>query len=401
MRTGGPPPRSERPFEDTLLDALLAVHEDLQREALKRKASRAWSRVWKTPRRSWRGPQAYSRPPWSRPDRRGPLALVGAVALSGAIVAGSFAFFDHHNQDQKVSTAPGGGHGKRRPGAQGSAPAMLFVADYDDSDVVEYSLQGGNGSPKVTLNSLSIFQPQHVLFDAAGNLWVANAGSVTEFGKDELTRSSAQPLRTISGGVSFAGMSFDSSGNLWVDDWKGNQIFEYGRAQLTKTGSPAPEVKLSGHDLAGPFGLAFDAEGNLWIGNEGNGLLLEYTRSQILSSGSPVPKVAIKVGQAAEDVVFDSAGNLWTGDSYTAKILEYARKDLSSSSAKPAISIGTQVSGLDGLWLDPSGNLWVTGYYGQQIFEFSKSQLHSSALARPFRALTEKGGGPVALTGGP
>jgi streptogramin lyase len=275
---------------------------------------------------------------------------------------------------------------------------MLFVANWDSSNVQEYPLQGGNGSPKVTL-STDILQPQGLVFDSAGNLWVANAVSVVEFSRGELAKPSATPVKVIqSQGFKYAGIAFDSSGDLWADDYGGISVVEYTKSQLSASGSPTPTVVLTSDNLSEPFGLAFDRSGDLWVGNEGNGQVLEYAKSELNRSGSPVPKLDLSVGSNAEEVAFDSQGNLWTTDA--GNVLGFTKAELTKPSAQPAISITPGLSSPGGLAFTASGNLWVTDYSGEAVAELTKAQLQAGGTVTAARTISDSGG-PVAVAIGP
>ena len=286
-------------------------------------------------------------------------------------------------------------------------PLMLYVANWSDSTVVGYPLGGPYGSPRVTL-STGVIEPQGLLFDRAGDLWVANSGSLDEYAKDQLTKRSPTPETVIQGSTSFATMAWDSSGDLWVDGYGDNTVDEYANSQLTRSGTPTPKVTLSGNDLSRPVGLTFDRDGDLWIGNEDNGQVLEYAKRQLTRSGSPTPRVDyIADGYAVEeDVVFDSSGNLWTSPGQPAVLVEYTKSQLTKPRASPAVSIKSLTLPAQdwpgGMTFDPSGNLWTTTWTGETVVEFTKAQLRNTGSPRPVVTIQiQDEGGPVADVIGP
>jgi len=280
-----------------------------------------------------------------------------------------------------------------------SQPLMLFVANYDNSNVVGYPLGGPYGSPRVTL-STDINQPQGLAFDSSGDLWVANASTLVEFRKSQLTKASPTAGIVIATGATLAGLAFDSSGDLWVDGYGAEAVIEYAKSQLTKP-VPTPAVYILGSELSSPFGLAFDSSGDLWVGNEGNGQVLEYTKNQLKKSGSPAPKLDISGGSHVQEVVFDSSGNLWTTTGKANSVIEYKKSQLTKPPASPAVSNNsTRLSWPAGLAFDASGNLWVANYSGETVVEFTKVQLRTTGSPAP-RQTIEDGGGPVAVAIGP
>jgi hypothetical protein len=82
-----------------------------------------------------------------------------------------------------------------------------------------------------------------------------------------------------------------------------NQLVEFTRAQLATSGSPTPAVTISSRiistnvgprqSLDGPFGVAVAPSGDVWVSNFDNNTTVEYGRDQLTQSGSPAPVRAI------------------------------------------------------------------------------------------------------------
>ena len=140
-------------------------------------------------------------------------------------------------------------------------------------------------------------------FDAAGDLWVSTDTSVVEFSKAELATASPAPTVTIStsGG---AQLVFDPSGDLWIVTGGGpdcfgtpcsNEVLEFTKDQLSTSGSPTPTVTINSTktgptgSIYGPYSLAFTSFGNLWVENFDNDTTVEFGKDQLSTSGSPTP----------------------------------------------------------------------------------------------------------------
>jgi len=165
----------------------------------------------------------------------------------------------------------------------------------------------GSPTPAVTLSASggSLSAPTGVAFDAGNNLWVVNAGdsSAVEFTPGQYAATGAPvPAVTLTSNAGSLrgplGLAFDRSGDLWVSD--GNTaadiVVEFLASQLSASGSPLPAVTLAanGTSLNIPLGLAFDESGNLWVANLGvPPSVVEFAASQLVTSGSPLPNVAI------------------------------------------------------------------------------------------------------------
>jgi hypothetical protein len=74
---------------------------------------------------------------------------------------------------------------------------------------------------------------------------------------------------------------------------------EFTKAQLSASGSPTPAVTISAtkvgtyKSLDGPYSLAFDSSGDLWVENFNGNTTVEFGRDQLSTSGSPTPVRAI------------------------------------------------------------------------------------------------------------
>ena len=176
---------------------------------------------------------------------------------------------------------------------------------------------------------------------------------------------------------------FDAQGDLWVAN-SGGTIVEFTPSQMEASGSPAPAIVIT--DSAAPTAVAFDAEGNLWVTTETGGVQ-EFTPGQLTSSGSPTPAVAITSTPASWGLTFDAAGDLWVA-TYSAgnSIVEYTPGQLTSSGT-PAVTF----SGLDdpnNPTFDANGDLWFSAPASSTLAELTASQLTSSPPQDPAVKLT-------------
>lgn len=78
-----------------------------------------------------------------------------------------------------------------------------------------------------------------------------------------------------------------------------NELVEFARAQLSTSGSPPPAVTISATQqgaagsLWGPYGVAIEPSGDVWVANFNKPTTVEYGRDQLSRSGSPAPVRAI------------------------------------------------------------------------------------------------------------
>ena len=74
-----------------------------------------------------------------------------------------------------------------------------------------------------------------------------------------------------------------------------NELVEFTKAQLATSGSPTPAVTISSTkvgaagSLWGPYGVAVDPSGDVWVSNFNKPTTVEFGRGQLSTSGSPTP----------------------------------------------------------------------------------------------------------------
>lgn len=187
-------------------------------------------------------------------------------------------------------------------------------------------------TPNVTINSSAFVFPQQAVFDSKGDLWVSDNGAnaIFEFTSSQLMASGAavMPNITIKSNPTFTGalgITFDSSGDLWVSNNGTTTIFGFSASSLpTSSGSVTltPSIMLSDdgkQSIQGSWALAFDSSGNLWSSNaNAPNTVVQFSKASLAASGSPVPAITLSstsVGgnvslNAPNGIAFDNSGNL-------------------------------------------------------------------------------------------
>ena len=173
-----------------------------------------------------------------------------------------------------------------------------------------------------------------VAVDGAGNLWVADdTGYVYEFGVAQLSSSGTPaPVVTLDASANnsaFYGLAFDPSGDLWVSDCgTTSRLIMYSPSQLATGGATAPAVAITddgSHSIDCPAGIAFDAAGNLWVSNDAN-TVVRFDAGQLASDGSPTPSATIagsSLGGEPVGLAFDASGALWVVDASSNELLQF------------------------------------------------------------------------------
>ncbi|MGP8205075.1 MAG: hypothetical protein ACLQVK_03280 [Acidimicrobiales bacterium] len=263
----------------------------------------------------------------------------------------------------------------------------------------------GDGAPEASFTN-GMYGPTTMVFDASGDLWVANENTsdLFELTKAQLGTPDPVPAVTIFAGSGALanpfGMAFDRSGDLWVVSNAGGKVYEYTKSQLARSGGPTPQTTLSDFPSTPIFGVAFDASGDLWVSTVKS--VVEFSKAE-LAKAHPTPTVTISSTGGAQ-LVFDASGDLWTvtgggpdcfGTPCTNEVVELTKAQLATSgSPRPAVVISSTKSGAAGslygpysLAFTPSGDLWVENFNNNTTVEYGTDQLSKSASPTPVRTI--------------
>ncbi len=263
----------------------------------------------------------------------------------------------------------------------------------------------GSPAPSVLMGSSpGIPRASGVALDRRGNLWIA-------LGSGELRRYPASVLGTsgvkvpdviITGPLLSIGVpgpidiAFDASGNLWTSIGWSDKILRFSPTQLIASGSPIPEVELTG--LGDPHALAFDSAGNLWVGDHTSGAprVHKVAAASLATSGTVTPVLSIDSKDTSPVIsytgpaglAFDSAGNLWISYGTQGVIVRITPAELSGTGTvtlTPSIQI--DAGGPKGIAFDEAGNLWMA-YNFEKIARLSPAQLATSGAPTPDVVIT-------------
>jgi hypothetical protein len=258
-------------------------------------------------------------------------------------------------------------------------------------------------------------------------LWIANGNDVLEYIPSQFTGGvlNIAPHLTNSSGTFGApqGVTFDSSGNLWVMDPQATvggtpmtpALLKFSAAQLAALGttaSPDPVTIITSTSFAFPQQSVFDSAGNQWVTDHNNNTVLVFTASQLSATGTSATTPAVVISSTAFNgplgIVFDSSGNLWvannggsTGQAATGTtIVEFAKADLPTPGSgmltpdlTPNITLSDDGSGsIQAPWelqFDSSGNLWSSNSATPfSLVQFAKANLMATGSPTPMTTIS-------------
>ncbi len=231
------------------------------------------------------------------------------------------------------------------------AAGNLFVADAGANAIKEI-LAANPGGPIAVAAAAGFNQPFGVALDGSGNLFVADTynNRVVEIAKSG-GYANVTTIGAAQGNFAYpTGLALDAAGDVFVLDWGNNALKEI----VTAGGYRTVLTLAPNASLKGPYGIALDGNGNVFIADSGNNQIKEVTAAGGYSSA------AVLGGAASFDnprgVAVDAGGNLFIGDRDNGAVREIAA---AGGYASVTTLTAPGISGPAGLALDAGGDIFV------------------------------------------
>ena len=252
----------------------------------------------------------------------------------------------------------------------------------------------GDGGP-ATAARLS--NPQPVVCDKAGNLYIGDAANgevrkvtragiiTTIAGNHAVTTYSGDGgPATNAGLVSVSGLTFDTSGNLYIAD-ANSHIRKVNTAGIISTFAGSGSLGFSGNggpataaSMDGVVDMAFDRYGNMYVTEKGNVIIRRISPTGIISAFAGTPNTLGSTGdggpatacrfKSPSCLAFDTAGNLFVTDQSTHRVRKitpggaislYAGSVAGFTGDGAAPSSATRFSVPTGICIDRKGNMFI------------------------------------------
>ena len=232
------------------------------------------------------------------------------------------------------------------------------------------TVAGGNGQGSA---ANQLYQPEGVVVDRAGNLYVAD----TNNSRVQRWRPGATSGVTVAGGYSRGcgylqigipvSLALDNSGNLYVADWFCNQVQKFSLGSplgVTVAGGNGPGSGPS--TLTNPQGVAVDSANNVYVADSGNNRVQRWApgaTSGVTVAGGHGAGPAANQLFGADGVKVDASGNVYVTDTENNRVQRWAPGATSGVTVAGGHGAGPAANQLDrpfGVALDAFGNLYVS-----------------------------------------
>ncbi|WP_295648926.1 gliding motility-associated C-terminal domain-containing protein [uncultured Mucilaginibacter sp.] len=290
-------------------------------------------------------------------------------------------------------------------GAAIDASGSLYVADCFNhairkiSSLAFVSTLAGSGFPgtgNFVGTSASFNYPGGVVVDGTGNVYVGDqtnnlirkitpTGAVSTFAGNGL-QGSNNGSAGIASFSSPAGLVFDAAGNLYVADRMNNMVRKITPSGVVSTfaGSGVTSA-VNGTGTAAGFygcsGLAIDQAGNLYVADQDNHMIRKITSTGVVTTVAGSGSIGNANGLATSasfnqpfGVAVDVSGNIFVADEFNNLIRKITPVGLvstlagnGSASSIDAVGLSASFNYPSGVTLDGLGNMYITETVGNKI----------------------------------
>jgi len=301
-------------------------------------------------------------------------------------------------------------------GTTGDAPRLmvfdqagnLYVANYVSNNVSKITPAGVS-----TILGTTGTNPRGIAIDSSGNIYTANAGSANV---SKITPSGVSTIFATTGTTPLT-LVFDQAGNLYTANKDSNNV-----SKITPSGVST----ILGTTGTSPYGIAVDSSGNIYTTNAGSANVSKITPagvSTILGTTGTAPSgIAVdslgnvyaanvlsdnvsKITPAGVSTILgstgvfpwaiavDSAGNIYTSNSNSNNVTKMTPAGVSTI-------LGTTGHAPTGIAVDPSGNVYTANRDDNTVSKITVAPLPSNGTYSCATGLRSSVGSTYTITDG-
>ena len=238
------------------------------------------------------------------------------------------------------------------------------------------------------------YSPVALTFDASGNLYVSdqNNARIKKYAKGSVAGFNGV---TVAGGVAGSlpnqldapgDICFDAAGNLYVADAYNSRILKFAPgSDSTTNGVVVAGGNGSGsnsNQLTMPSGVFVDATGTLFVADLENNRVLKFPAGSTsatpgtIVAGTGVPGNAANQLWYPHNIFVDRAGSLYVSDNNNHRVQKFPAGSTNGTNAVTIAggngsgSGANQLNGPQGLFVDNSGNVFIADYGNNRVQMF-------------------------------
>ena len=235
-----------------------------------------------------------------------------------------------------------------------------ITADEDNMFILAGE-EGDSGSDNGTGIDASFDNPEGLAIDTLSNIYVADTdnsairlistnGTVSYWAGDgQGFENGAGPEGALDNP---RGVAVDAAGNVYVADAGNGRVLEF---------STQGRVSTFDSDFSDPFGLAFDSSGNLYVADSWSNFAID----EVTPEGTQTE--LYYADQELEGIAVDGAGNVYYSTYNNGNIYKLSTTNKNPTVYQTNNANGVALSHPSGLTFDGSGNLYVADIEGNRI----------------------------------
>jgi sugar lactone lactonase YvrE len=255
----------------------------------------------------------------------------------------------------------------------------LFVADFNNNRVVKIPAGCMSTACQITLPTTGLSGPTGLTVDQNGNVFVAdyNNNRVVEV---PWTGSGygAQITLPSTGQNEPGSVAVNAAGDVFIANWDHTGSTASQVVELPWTGSSYGTPNTVVNWLRGPFGLTFDSSGDLFIADQGSDQVVELSPGCSSSTCQTIVATGLSVNTGPTAVSVDSAGDLFIADGDVVEVPS------GCSSSACQINIGSSLNvglGVLGVAVDSVGNIFAADYGKNELIDIRQNSMDLGSVA--------------------
>jgi len=240
----------------------------------------------------------------------------------------------------------------------------LFIADYENSRILEVPASGGAATAVDPATGSDIDSPYGLAVDGAGDLFIAGTN---DYNLEELPAGGG-PAIVIYAEIYVTGVTVDGAGDLFfVEPYTGV-------VELPAGGGAAIDITPTVNDLElhYPYGVAVDSAGDLYIADTSNNRVVEVPAGGAAAVAID-PTVNGKALSVPYAVAVDGLGALFIADTGNSRIVEVPAGGGTPIAIAPTVN-GVSLGYPYGVAVDGGGDLFISDPNNGRVVKVERSQ---------------------------
>jgi streptogramin lyase len=259
------------------------------------------------------------------------------------------------------------------------AAGNVWVADAGSNAISELDAGTGytNGFSFGPAEAQLAF-PSSIALDVNNNVWVTNfendsISSLTAASNYTSGLNFSQESAQFDGPISIA---IDAAGNIWAANFTGSGVSELTAASDYGT---ALNFSPAGADLASPIWVALDAASNVWLANRDGDSVSELTAASNYATGLNFAAAGASFS-SPNSLALDSAANVFATNETGSSVSELTAASSYNTGLNFAPAEANFNNPLD-IAVDSADNLWVVSINSNIISELTAASGYASGLS--------------------